>query len=74
MATQLVTNPAFTQRQPRPLQTRKDAPTFGSKSACLAFHQGGATHTNLAGADKLAGLVAKAIKDQNIGLAPYLRQ
>jgi lysophospholipase L1-like esterase len=48
--------------------------TLGSQSACLAFHaNAGATHTNLAGADKLAGLVAKAIKDQNIGLAKYLR-
>jgi hypothetical protein len=48
--------------------------TLGSKSAALAFHaNGGATHTNLAGADKLAALLAKAIKDQNIGLAQYLR-
>jgi lysophospholipase L1-like esterase len=48
--------------------------TLGSKNACLAFHaNAGATHTNLAGADKLAGLLAKAIKDQNIGLAKYLR-
>jgi lysophospholipase L1-like esterase len=47
--------------------------TLGSEAACLAFHQGGATHTNLAGADKLAGLLAKAIKDQSIGLAKYLR-
>ena len=41
-----------------------------------AYHAGGTdqTHTNLAGAEKLAGLVAKAIKDQNIGLAQYLRQ
>jgi lysophospholipase L1-like esterase len=48
--------------------------TLGSKNAGLAFHaNAGATHTNLAGADKLAGLLAKAIKDQNIGLAKYLR-
>jgi len=41
-----------------------------------AYHAGGTdqTHTNLPGAEALAGLVAKAIKDQNIGLAPYLRQ
>jgi len=32
------------------------------------------THTSLPGGEMLAGLVAKAIKDQNIGLAPYLRQ
>ena len=32
-----------------------------------------ATHTDLEGATKLAGLVAQAIKDQNIGLAQYLR-
>jgi lysophospholipase L1-like esterase len=40
-----------------------------------AYHAGGTdqTHTNLAGGEKLAGLVAKAIKDQNIGLAQYLR-
>jgi len=44
------------------------------KTASLTFHAlGGATHTNLAGADKLAALLAKAIKDQNIGLAKYLR-
>jgi lysophospholipase L1-like esterase len=43
------------------------------KTAQTTYHQGGATHTNLAGADKLAGLVAKAVKDQNIGLAKYLR-
>ena len=48
--------------------------TLGSEAACLAFHaNAGATHTNLAGADKLAGLLAKAIKDQSIGLAKYLR-
>jgi len=48
--------------------------TLGSKDAGLAFHaNAGATHTNLAGADKLAGLLAKAFKDQNIGLAKYLR-
>jgi DNA sulfur modification protein DndE len=44
------------------------------ETAAMTFHaNGGATHTNLAGADKLAALLAKAIKDQNIGLAKYLR-
>ena len=49
--------------------------TLGSQSAALAFHANGsdATHTNLAGAAKLASLVANAIKTQNIGLAKYLR-
>jgi lysophospholipase L1-like esterase len=44
--------------------------------ALTAYHANGsdATHTNLPGAEMLAGLVAKAIKDQNIGLAQYLRQ
>jgi lysophospholipase L1-like esterase len=44
--------------------------------ALAAYHAGGTdqTHTNLAGAEKLAGLVAKAMKDQSIGLAQYLRQ
>jgi hypothetical protein len=31
------------------------------------------THTDMEGGYKLAGLVAKAIKDQSIGLAQYLR-
>jgi lysophospholipase L1-like esterase len=41
-----------------------------------AYHAGGTdqTHTNLAGAEALAALVVKAIKDQSIGLAQYLRQ
>jgi lysophospholipase L1-like esterase len=47
--------------------------TIDAKAAQAMYHQGGATHTNLLGADKLAGLLAKAIKDQNIGLAKYLR-
>jgi lysophospholipase L1-like esterase len=49
--------------------------SLGSSSASLKFHALGsdATHTNLAGADKLAGLIAGAIKTQNIGLAKYLR-
>jgi lysophospholipase L1-like esterase len=47
--------------------------SIGEK-ASLAFHAlGGATHTNLAGADKLAAILAKAVKDQNIGLVKYLR-
>jgi lysophospholipase L1-like esterase len=48
--------------------------TLANEQAALAFHaNAGATHTNLAGADKLAGLLANAIKTQNIGLAKYLR-
>lgn len=48
--------------------------TLGSEKTALTFHaNAGATHTNLAGADKLAQLLATAIKDQNIGLAQYLR-
>jgi len=44
--------------------------------ALQAYHAMGTdvTHTSLPGGEMLAGLVAKAIKDQNIGLAPYLRQ
>ncbi len=44
--------------------------------ALQAYHADGkdVTHTSLPGGEMLAGLVAKAIKDQNIGLAPYLRQ
>jgi lysophospholipase L1-like esterase len=46
-----------------------------NKTAALQFHanHSDATHTDLEGAAKLAGLVAQAIKDQNIGLAQYLR-
>jgi lysophospholipase L1-like esterase len=49
--------------------------TLGSRAACLAYHALGTdgTHTNLPGAQKIAGLVANAIKTQNIGLAQYLR-
>jgi lysophospholipase L1-like esterase len=49
--------------------------SLGSENAALTYHALGTdtTHTNLPGADKLAGLVAKAIRDQNIGLAQYLR-
>jgi lysophospholipase L1-like esterase len=44
--------------------------------ALQAYHANGTdqTHTNLAGGEKLAGLVANAIKTQKIGLAQYLRQ
>jgi len=49
--------------------------SIGNATDALKFHAlSGVTHTNLAGADKLAELVAKAVKDQNIGLAKYLRQ
>ena len=49
--------------------------SLGSSAAALKFHALGTdvTHTNLAGADKLASLVAGAIKSQNIGLSQYLR-
>lgn len=49
--------------------------TLGSEAAALKFHanDSDATHTNLAGATKLASLVAGAIKTQNLGLAKYLR-
>ena len=49
--------------------------TLGSQAAALKFHANGsdATHTNLAGADKLAELVAADIKAQNLALAKYLR-
>jgi len=49
--------------------------TLGSKATMMTFHANGTdqTHTNLPGGEKLAGLVAKAMKDQNIGLAQYLR-
>ena len=49
--------------------------SLGSSSAALKFHALGSdvTHTNPAGADKLAALVAGAIKTQNLGLAKYLR-
>jgi len=44
------------------------------QAASMKFHvSGDATHTNLAGADKIAALVAGAIKAQNIGLTQYLR-
>jgi lysophospholipase L1-like esterase len=48
--------------------------TLPDVKTALSFHaNAGATHTNLAGADKLAQLLANAIKTQNIGLAKYLR-
>jgi lysophospholipase L1-like esterase len=49
--------------------------SLGTQSAALAYHANGTdvTHTNLAGADRLAGFVADAIKNQGIGLAQYLR-
>ena len=48
---------------------------LGSKAAALKYHADGtdATHTNMAGATKLASLVAGAIRTQNLGLATYLR-
>jgi len=42
------------------------------KRRCAAFRRA-AVHTNLAGAQVLAGFVADAIKNQGIGLAQYLR-
>ena len=50
--------------------------TLGSSGAVMKFHANGTdgTHTNLAGGEKLAGLVVQSIKDQKIGLAQYLRQ
>lgn len=50
--------------------------SLGSGAAALKFHANGSdpTHTNLAGAEKLAGLVVDAMKTQNVPLAKYLRQ
>jgi lysophospholipase L1-like esterase len=49
--------------------------SLGSQAAALKFHANGSdlTHTNLAGATMISSIVAKAIKTQNLGLAPYLR-
>ncbi len=49
--------------------------TLGSQAAALKFHANGtdATHTNLAGGQKLAALVAGSIQSQNLPLAKYLR-
>jgi lysophospholipase L1-like esterase len=46
-----------------------------TKTVAMTYHANGsdATHTNLPGGEQLAGLVVKAMKDQNIGLAKYLR-
>jgi len=50
--------------------------TLGSQAAALKFHANGSdvTHTNLAGADKLAALVAGDINAQHLPLAQYLRK
>ena len=50
--------------------------TLGSKAAELTFHANGTdqTHTNLPGAEKLAGLVVGDMKTQGIALAKYLMQ
>ena len=47
-----------------------------TKTVAMTYHANGTdgTHTNLAGGEQLAGLVVKAMKDQNIALAKYLRQ
>jgi lysophospholipase L1-like esterase len=47
-----------------------------TKTVAMTYHANGTdgTHTNLPGAEKIAGLVVQAIKDQNIGLSKYLRQ
>jgi len=49
--------------------------TLGSQAAALEYHanDSDATHTNLVGAQKLASLVAGAIKSQNLPLSKYLR-
>ena len=49
--------------------------SLGSASAALKFHANDSdiTHTNFAGADKLASLIVGAMKSQNVGLAKYLR-
>src|SRR5439155_20706110 len=49
--------------------------SLGSKAAALKFHanDSDATHTNIAGALKLAGLVTNAMAAQHIPLATYLR-
>lgn len=48
---------------------------LGSSAAALKFHANGSdpTHTNLAGADKLAALVTADMRAQNFPLAKYLR-
>jgi lysophospholipase L1-like esterase len=49
--------------------------SLGSQAAALQFHANGsdATHTNMAGAVELAGLVTGAMVAQRIPLASYLR-
>ena len=49
--------------------------TLGSQSAALKYHanDSDATHTNLQGAEVLAGLVTTNMKTQNLPLAQYLR-
>jgi lysophospholipase L1-like esterase len=49
--------------------------SLGSQAAALKFHANGtdATHTNMAGAVKIAGLVTGAMASQKIPLAKYLR-
>jgi lysophospholipase L1-like esterase len=49
--------------------------TLGSQAAALKFHANGsdATHTNLAGGDKIAGLVVADMRAQKLPLAAYLR-
>ena len=49
--------------------------TLGSQAAALKYHANGtdATHTNLQGAEVLAGLVTANMKTQGLPLAKYLR-
>jgi lysophospholipase L1-like esterase len=49
--------------------------SLGSQAAALKYHANGtdATHTNLQGAEMLAGLVTKNMKTQNLSIAQYLR-
>ena len=49
--------------------------TLGSQAAALQYHamDSDATHTNLVGAQVLAGLVTANMKAQNLPLAKYLR-
>ena len=49
--------------------------TLGSQAAALKYHanDSDATHTNLQGAEVLAGLVTKNMKAQNLPIAQYLR-
>ena len=48
--------------------------SLGSSSAAMKFHvSGDATHTNPAGADKIASILAGDIKTQSLGLSKYLR-